>query len=72
MCSHGAACHAEALAKEGAPCAHGPQGRGYNAAPLLHCSITPFDQSFATFPPHERIFAFVPAASASLMSPLRL
>jgi hypothetical protein len=42
MCSHGAACHAEALAKEGAPCAHGPQGRGYNAAPLLHCSITPW------------------------------
>ena len=28
--------------------------------------------SFATFPPQERIFAFVPAASASLMSPFRL
>jgi hypothetical protein len=26
----------------------------------------------AIFPPHDRIFAFVPAASASLMSPLRL
>ena len=28
--------------------------------------------SFASFPPQERIFAFGPAASASLISPLRL
>jgi hypothetical protein len=28
--------------------------------------------SLATFPPHERIFAFVPAASASVMLPARL
>ena len=43
------------------------------AATVARHELSPLSNHFSPiFPPQERILAFVPAASASLMSPLRL